>query len=119
MRPAKQVVELANSFPCEVNVVVGGQEADAKSILGLIGLGAEAGDEVVIRARGERAAEAAEALQSLLSALPELHGEPEDGKAPEPSRGAAKRRKSARRRASEGRGREAKRPRGGPSSGPR
>ena len=78
MRPAKQVMELANSFPCEVDLVAKGQEVDAKSILGIMGLGAECGDEVTVRARGERAAEAVEAIAKLLASLPELHGEPRD-----------------------------------------
>jgi phosphocarrier protein HPr len=78
MRPAKRVMELANGFPCDIDLVAKGQEVDAKSILGIIGLGAECGDEVTIRARGPMATEGAEALGKLLSALPELHGEPRD-----------------------------------------
>ena len=81
MRPAKQVVELANSFPCDISLISNGHDADAKSILSVIGLGAECGDEVVVRSRGERAGEAAEALGSMLASLPELYGEPEDTEA--------------------------------------
>jgi phosphocarrier protein len=78
MRPAKRVMEVAHAFPCEIDLVANGQEVDAKSILGIIGLGAECGDEVVIRARGDQAEAAAEEVGKLLSALPELHGEPRD-----------------------------------------
>ncbi len=78
MRPAKHVMELAHGFPCDIDLMAKGQEVDAKSILGIIGLGAECGDEVTIRARGPGATEAAEAVGKLLSALPELHGEPRD-----------------------------------------
>ena len=78
MRPAKRVMELACGFPCGIDLLAKGQEVDAKSILGIIGLGAECGDEVTIRARGPKAREAAEALGKLLSSLPELHGEPRD-----------------------------------------
>lgn len=78
MRPAKRVMEIAHGFPCEIDLLAKGQEVDAKSILGIIGLGAECGDEIAIRARGPKAREAAEALGELLSALPELHGEPRD-----------------------------------------
>jgi phosphotransferase system HPr (HPr) family protein len=78
MRPARQVVELANSFPCEILLVAKGGEVDAKSILDIIGLGAECGEEVKVKARGERAREAAEAVARLLETLPELHGEPRD-----------------------------------------
>ncbi|MHC4247656.1 MAG: HPr family phosphocarrier protein [Planctomycetota bacterium] len=78
MRPAKRVMEVAHGFRSEIDLLANGQEVDAKSILGIIGLGAECGDEVTIRARGPDAKEAAEALADLLSSLPELHGEPRD-----------------------------------------
>ncbi len=78
MRPAKQTVELANSFPCELSLVAKGQDVDAKSILGIIGLGAECGDEVVVRARGPGAEVAAKSLARLLGSLAEIGGEPED-----------------------------------------
>lgn len=76
MRPAKDLVELANSFPCEIALVAKGRDADAKSILGVIGLGVECGDEVGIRARGRQAKEAAGAIVKLIASLPELYGEP-------------------------------------------
>jgi phosphotransferase system HPr (HPr) family protein len=78
MRPAKHVMELAHGFPCDIDLVAKGQEVDAKSILGIIGLGAECGDEVTIQARGPQATEAVEAMAKLLASLPELHGEPRD-----------------------------------------
>ena len=78
MRPSKQVVELANSFPCDIVLSAAGQEVDAKSILGLIGLGAECGVDVEVRARGDRAEEAVDRIVALLASLPELHGEPRD-----------------------------------------
>jgi phosphocarrier protein len=78
MRPSKHVVELANEFPCDIVLVSDGQEVDAKSILGLIGLGAECGASVEIKARGERASDAVSEISGLLESLPELHGEPRD-----------------------------------------
>ncbi len=78
MRPAKQAVELANSFPCELSLVAKGQDVDAKSILGIIGLGAECGDELVVRARGRGAEVAAKSVARLLESLAEIGGEPED-----------------------------------------
>jgi phosphotransferase system HPr (HPr) family protein len=82
MRPSKHVVELANTFPCDIILAASGQEVDAKSILGLIGLGAECGTDVEVKARGESAAQAVDAIASMLTSLPELHGEPRDGDAP-------------------------------------
>jgi phosphotransferase system HPr (HPr) family protein len=78
MRPAKDVVKLANSFPCNISLVTDGREVDAKSILALIGLGAECGAEMTVRANGVRAEEAAARLGEMLASLPELHGEPAD-----------------------------------------
>ena len=72
MRPAQVIVELANSFPCDIDLVVNGRAVDAKSILALIGLEAACGDEVLIEARGERADEAVAGLGDLLVSLPEF-----------------------------------------------
>ncbi|MHC4201645.1 MAG: HPr family phosphocarrier protein [Planctomycetota bacterium] len=81
MRPAKHLVELANSFPCEITLVAKGQDVDAKSILSVIGLGAECGDEIEIRTRGPRAKEAAGAVAELLTSLAEMKGESKGKKA--------------------------------------
>jgi phosphocarrier protein HPr len=78
MRPSKELVQMANRFPCEIVVEAEGQEVDAKSILGLIGLGAECGASVAVRARGERAGEAVKEIVEMLESLPELHGEPRE-----------------------------------------
>jgi len=71
MRPAQRVMELASSFPCEISLIAKGRETDAKSVLEMIGTGAECGDEVIVRARGPRAREAAEHLGEFLKALGE------------------------------------------------
>lgn len=81
MRPAKELVELANSFPCEITLAAKGRAVDAKSILGVIGLGAECGEEVEVRARGVRAKEAARAVAAFLASLAELQGGPKGKKA--------------------------------------
>jgi phosphocarrier protein HPr len=72
MRPAQAVVELANSFLCDIDLVANGRAVDAKSILALIGLEAACGDEVLIEARGEGADEAVARLGDLLASLPEF-----------------------------------------------
>lgn len=81
MRPAKHLVELANSFPCEIALVAKGQDVDAKSILAVIGLGAECGEEIEIRTRGERAKEAAGAVADLIASFAEMKGESKGKKA--------------------------------------
>lgn len=69
-RPAALFVQLATSFPCEItvrNVSEGSQEADAKSILGVLTLGVMQGDTIAVEATGERAEEALAALQQMVA----------------------------------------------------
>ena len=75
MRPAGEVVKLANSFPCEIEVARGKTRADAKRLMALIALQAVGGSELQVNARGERAAEAVAALAKLLASLPEFDRE--------------------------------------------
>ena len=72
MRPAGEIVKLANTFPCDITLEVHGVEESAKSVIGLIALEAHRGDKVLIRAKGARAAEAVAKLDELLSSLPEF-----------------------------------------------
>jgi phosphocarrier protein HPr len=67
-RPAAQFVKTAKQFSSDVVVVKGDREANAKSSLKLMTLGAKKGDNNTIRAEGEDAEEAVEALIDLISA---------------------------------------------------
>ena len=67
-RPAAQFVKTAKRFSSEIVVVKGGREANAKSSLKIMTLGARKGDTVTIRAEGDDAQEAVEALVELISA---------------------------------------------------
>jgi phosphocarrier protein len=63
MRPMAAFVEVANRFQCAVNVFGPGKDpANGKSMLALMGLGAEQGTELVIEATGPGADEAIQAL---------------------------------------------------------
>ncbi len=65
-RPAAQFVKEAKSYRSDIVVIKDGAEANAKSSLRLMTLGAKHGDRVVvIRVEGEEAA--ADALVALLS----------------------------------------------------
>ena len=69
-RPAAIFVKAASEQPVKVSVVKVGSGADpvdAASILGVMTLGAEFGDEVLLRAEGEGAEDALEELVALLS----------------------------------------------------
>ena len=65
-RAATKFVKLASSFPCEVKVEKDGNEVDGKSMMGVLMLVASKGTVINIRTRGQRAADAAKALVTLV-----------------------------------------------------
>ena len=73
-RPAGAFVRVAKQFQCEVKVIHNGKEANAKSILSVLSLGAERGASIWIRADGPDAADALRAMQELVA---NKFGEPE------------------------------------------
>jgi phosphocarrier protein HPr len=67
-RPAAQFVKKAKEFDSEIVVIKGEREANAKSSLKIMTLGAKKGDHIVIRAEGDDAEEAVDTLVELISA---------------------------------------------------
>jgi len=65
-RPASLFVETAKKFRSEIRVEKDGREVDAKSILGILSLGAECGSVITIKVNGEDAEEALKALVELV-----------------------------------------------------
>ncbi len=65
-RPADLFVKTANRFDAAVEVTKGSETVDGKSILSILTLAAEYGTELEIQAIGADAAEAAEALVTLV-----------------------------------------------------
>ena len=61
-RPAGALAVAAGRFASAVSVTAGGQTADAKSVLGVMGLGATTGQHVTVSAAGPDAQEAVAAL---------------------------------------------------------
>lgn len=66
-RPAALFVKEAKSYSSDIVVVKDGREANAKSSLKLMTLGAKHGDSLLIRAEGEDEEVAVEALVAILS----------------------------------------------------
>lgn len=66
-RPAAKFVKTAKGFSSDIKVIKGDKEANAKSSLNLMTLGARHDDKITIRAEGEDEEEAVEALAELLS----------------------------------------------------
>lgn len=65
-RPAALFVQTANQFNCDIKVTHGERKANAKSILGVLTLGAEQGAVITIRAEGEDADQALAELKALV-----------------------------------------------------
>ncbi len=66
-RPAAKFVKMAKGFNSDIKVIKDSTEANAKSSLNLMTLGATQGDKLLIQAEGEDAEEAVEALAELIS----------------------------------------------------
>lgn len=65
-RPAAEFVKTAHTFDADVWVRKADVEVNGKSIMGMMMLAAERGTEIVIRAVGEDAEAAVDALSSLV-----------------------------------------------------
>jgi phosphocarrier protein FPr len=70
-RPAAAVVARARTFDARVQLEANGRRADARSITGLLGLGAAVGDEVRLVAQGGDAAQAIDAVAAILTSTSE------------------------------------------------
>ncbi len=66
-RPAALFVKEAKSYDSDIVVIKDGVEANAKSSLKLMTLGAKHGDKVMMRAEGEDEEAAVDALVAILS----------------------------------------------------
>jgi phosphotransferase system HPr (HPr) family protein len=65
-RPAALFVQTAKQFKCDIHVSHDQRQTNAKSILGVLGLGASQGTVITISAEGEDADQALAALEALV-----------------------------------------------------
>ena len=65
-RPAGQLAQAAARFAAVVTVSVAGRQANARSVLAVMGLGATAGSDVTLTADGADAEAALDALAEIL-----------------------------------------------------
>jgi phosphotransferase system HPr (HPr) family protein len=65
-RPAAIFVQNAKGFPCSITLSKNEKKVNAKSILSVLTLGAEQGEQVVLHADGEEAETAVDKLAALL-----------------------------------------------------
>jgi phosphocarrier protein HPr len=66
MRPAMQLVDLANQFDCDITVSNGENVVDGKSIMQIVMLAASCGTKLKIKAEGIDAKKAISAMQELV-----------------------------------------------------
>jgi phosphocarrier protein len=72
-RPSSEIVKLAAKFSATITLAREGLEVNGKSIMGVMMLAAECGAVVTIKAEGEDAAAALEAIAELISSRFEEH----------------------------------------------
>lgn len=65
-RPVAQLVQIASQYNSEIRVEVEDKRVNAKSIMGMMTLGLDAGEEIVLTANGEDEEEAMKNLEKYL-----------------------------------------------------
>ena len=66
-RPAAEIVKVSAKFQSEITLVKDGMEVNGKSIMGVMMLAAECGSSIGLRADGEDAEAALDALATLIA----------------------------------------------------
>lgn len=66
-RPVAQLVQIASQFNSEVHVEIGEKRVNAKSIMGMMTLGLDAGEEIVLSTNGEDEEAAMNSIEKYLS----------------------------------------------------
>lgn len=66
-RPVAQLVQLANRYECEIYMEAGDRRVNAKSIMGMMALGLDTGEEIAVTAEGKGEEEAIQRVERYLS----------------------------------------------------
>lgn len=67
-RPVAVLVQVASQFDSSIYVECGDRKVNAKSIMGMMALGLDAGEEVTVSAEGDDETSAMEDIEKFLSA---------------------------------------------------
>ncbi|MEO7038658.1 MAG: HPr family phosphocarrier protein [Candidatus Elarobacter sp.] len=67
-RPAAEIVKLSSKFKSEITIVRDDLEVNGKSIMGVMMLAAEFGSNILVRANGDDAEQALNAIADLVAA---------------------------------------------------
>ncbi len=73
-RPAAYLVKASSAFASEITFEKDGLEVNGKSIMGVMMLAAETGAEIIVRANGNDASEAAEKLAGMIESELDIEG---------------------------------------------
>ncbi len=65
-RPASEIVKIAGKFKCHITILRDDMEVNGKSIMGVMMLTAEKGTTLTVRADGDDAVQALDAIQKLV-----------------------------------------------------
>jgi len=76
-RPAGHVTRAVSDFAARVTLVLGDRQADARSVLAVMGLGAQRGETVTVTGEGPSAADAVAAVAAVLAASAGSEGSPD------------------------------------------
>ena len=66
-RPAAEIVKIASKFASDITIARDDLEVNGKSIMGVMMLAAECGASIVLRATGEDAEQAIDAIATLIA----------------------------------------------------
>lgn len=66
-RPVAQLVQVASQFNSDIYVEIGKKKVNAKSIMGMMTLGLDSGEEVILTTNGEDEEKAMESIEKYLS----------------------------------------------------
>ena len=66
-RPVALLVQVASQFNSEIYVEIGRKKVNAKSIMGMMTLGLDAGEEITLSANGEDEEDAMKSIENYLS----------------------------------------------------
>ena len=67
-RAAAQLVRMANEYKSDISLIKSNQEANAKTIMEVLMLGAAQGEDLIVEARGDDEEDAIEAIVQLIDA---------------------------------------------------
>ena len=67
-RAAAQLVRMANEYNSDINLIKSNQQANAKTIMEVLMLGAVQGEDLTVEARGDDEEHAVEAIVQLIDA---------------------------------------------------